>query len=295
MKAVVTVGISASGKSTHAAELVKQGYVEANRDNIRRAMFAKNNPNTPFRWSKWNWKLEGKVTDAQIDVITGAYEAGKNVIVSDTNLSAKTRNALVSRLKAHGYEVEIKEFPIALEVAWERDAARENGVGHSVIAKQYQDWLAYKGKPNEYVCPDDRFTKCILVDIDGTLAHMNGKRGAFEWHNVGRDDVDEQVRFLVNAVPGDVVVIVMSGRDEVCRAETEEWLDRHGILFDALFMRKEGDMRKDTIVKRELFDEHIRQGHNVQFVIDDRPSVCRMWRDELGLKVFQVGDPHVEF
>ena len=295
MKAVVTVGISASGKSTHAAELVKQGYVEANRDNIRRAMFAQNNPNTPFRWSKWNWKLEGKVTDAQIDVITGAYEAGKNVIVSDTNLSAKTRNALVSRLKAHGYDVEIKEFPIALEVAWERDAARENGVGHSVIAKQYQDWLKYKGQDGLYTCARDGYSKCILVDIDGTLAHMNGKRGAFEWHNVGRDDVDEHVRMFVNSLPDTTMVIVMSGRDGVCRPETEKWLDDNGIRYDQLFMRTPDDMRKDTIVKRELFDAHIRNAYDVQFVIDDRPSVCRMWRDELGLKVFQVGDPAIEF
>ncbi len=53
-------------------------------------------------------------------------------------------------------------------------------------------------------------------------------------------------------------------------------------------------MRKDTIVKEEIFWRDIADNYNVQFVIDDRPSVARMWR-ELGLKVFQVGDPHIEF
>ena len=68
----------------------------------------------------------------------------------------------------------------------------------------------------------------------------------------------------------------------------------HGIGASALFMRAPGDMRKDTIVKEEIFWRDIADNFNVQFVVDDRPSVCRMWR-ELGLKVLQVGNPHIEF
>lgn len=53
-------------------------------------------------------------------------------------------------------------------------------------------------------------------------------------------------------------------------------------------------MRKDTIIKEELFWKPIADNYNVQFVLDDRLSVCRMWRD-LGIKVLQVGNPHIEF
>jgi len=38
-------------------------------------------------------------------------------------------------------------------------------------------------------------------------------------------------------------------------------------------MRPQGDMRKDSIVKRELFDAHICDQYNVLFVLDDRDQL----------------------
>ena len=38
---------------------------------------------------------------------------------------------------------------------------------------------------------------------------------------------------------------------------TERWLARHGIPYTALHMRATGDKRKDSIVKRELYEAHI--------------------------------------
>jgi hypothetical protein len=46
-------------------------------------------------------------------------------------------------------------------------------------------------------------------------------------------------------------------------------------------------MRKDAIVKRELFDAHVRGTWNVNFVLDDRQQVVDMWRG-LGLVCLQV-------
>ena len=57
-----------------------------------------------------------------------------------------------------------------------------------------------------------------------------------------------------------------------------------------LLMRKNKDMRADTIVKREIWDAQIAPFYNVLCAIDDRPSVVRMWRYEVGLPVFQVAD-----
>ncbi len=53
-------------------------------------------------------------------------------------------------------------------------------------------------------------------------------------------------------------------------------------------MRKTGDKRDDTIVKKELFDS-FKNDYYVEYVIDDRPKVVRMWRS-LGLFTFQVND-----
>ena len=92
-----------------------------------------------------------------------------------------------------------------------------------------------------------------------------------------------------------VKTIVFSGRDGVCRPETEQWLRDKMIDYDDLFMRAEGDSRNDALVKLELFNKHIRGKYNVLFVLDDRPRVVQMWQDVLGLTVFAVGDQRYEF
>jgi hypothetical protein len=83
-------------------------------------------------------------------------------------------------------------------------------------------------------------------------------------------------------------MMIVSGRDESCRPQTEEWLRRNGVLHDDLFMRPEGSMEKDTVIKRRIYDEHIRDHYNVLAVFDDRPCVVRLWKS-LGLFVFDCG------
>jgi len=294
-KAIITSGISASGKSTFAREWVAEDpahRMEINRDNIRKQLVEKDG--NVWSWAKWNWKREGEVT--RIANETALFAAGErlDIVISDTNLNKGRRDTLVNWLTSLHYEVEIKEFPITLEEAWKRDAARENGVGHSVIAEQYEKFLEITGR-KKYVA-DETKTKCILVDIDGTLAHMNGKRGAFDWDKVGLDDVDDAVKMIVNAwkMMNSGEVIVLSGRDGVCREETEKWLKDNEIGYNQLIMRAPNDMRKDTIVKEEIFWRDIADNYNVQFVIDDRPCVIRLWQ-EIGLKTFAVGNQHIEF
>lgn len=130
-------------------------------------------------------------------------------------------------------------------------------------------------------------TKAIIVDIDGTLAKMNG-RGPFEWNRVGEDKINEPVRQMVNAFADRAQVIIFSGRDGCCRKDTEMWLALNNVRYDALFMRPEGNFEKDCIIKRRLFDEHVAGKYDIQFVVDDRNQVVDMWRKDLGLTCFQV-------
>jgi hypothetical protein len=137
--------------------------------------------------------------------------------------------------------------------------------------------------------------RAVLVDIDGTLA-LRGDgpdvRRFYDWHRVGEDapnpPVVELVRLIADA--GRHRIVLMSGRDGVCRPETEAWLAEHKIPYDELWMRAPGDNRKDSIVKRELYEAHVAGRFVVAFVVDDRDQVVRMWRDELGLAVFQCAD-----
>ena len=67
-----------------------------------------------------------------------------------------------------------------------------------------------------------------IVDVDGTLALMEGRRGPFEWGRVDEDAPNTPVVNLVRtlALDLDAVIIVMTGRDSVCREQTEAWLKR---------------------------------------------------------------------
>lgn len=294
MKAIVTVGVSTSGKSTFARDWVAKdpaNRIEVNRDNIRKMLMEADG--NEFAWRKWNWKREGEVTLIANKMIMGAAHS-QDIVISDTNLHEGKRDTLVKWLTGLGFEVEVKEFTVAIEEAWARDAYRANGVGHSVIAKQHENWL--KTVSRKVYTPAPHLPKCILVDIDGTMAHMNGKRGPFDWHAVGVDDPDHVVISVVNAMsrlPG-MNVIALSGRDGVCEPETRKWLKDNSVNFKELFMRAPGDMRKDTLVKQEIFWREIDGKYNVQCVFDDRPAVIRMWQ-EIGVKTFVVGNPWIEF
>lgn len=142
-------------------------------------------------------------------------------------------------------------------------------------------------------CNDKNLPLAILVDIDGTLALNKGTRSPYDEARVGEDDVCEQVKKVVNILSENFNVIIVSGRSELCRNETIAWLDKHKIMYKNLLMRKNGDTRKDSIVKKEIY-EQISQDYFVDFVIDDRKQVKRMW-NELRVFVFDVNQFDIDF
>lgn len=292
MKAIITVGISASGKTTFANKLVDSGeWVDVNRDWIRFNMVS---PGKDWSNYKFDPKKENEVTKIQEMMVSEAFFNDKNVIISDTNLNPKTLEKWKKVLSDLCYDVEVKEFPVSFEEAVKRDNLRPNGVGKDVIYAQWQKWLEYKGRPTYQ--PSDK-QKVVIVDIDGTVAHMNG-RNAFDWSRVDEDTADTVV---IKTVEGLICsgaaskIVFISGRDSICREKTKSWIDKHFQMDYDLFMRNEGDMRKDFVVKEEMFWEHIQPKYDVVAVFDDRPSVVRLWYELKIPKVFCVGNPWVEF
>lgn len=287
MKAVITVGISASGKTYWSSQ---QDAVDINRDWIRFNVIA---PGANWGTYKFNKHKENEVTKIQEQMVMDAHGKGKDVIISDTNINPNTRNKWIKLLTDLEYEVEIKEFPISLEDAYKRDSLRANGVGQNVIYSQYQKWLEYKARKT-YVA-DQSKPKAILFDIDGTLAQMEG-RSPFAWDKVSTDSVKETIKAMAIGYDAqDYLVICVSGRDGVCYDDTKTWLNINRIPFWHLFMREEGDTRKDTIIKEEIFWDKIANDYNVVGVVDDRPSVVRMWHELKIPNIICVGNPWMEF
>jgi hypothetical protein len=136
----------------------------------------------------------------------------------------------------------------------------------------------------------------VLCDVDGTVALMgkgeSGRRHFYEWHRVAEDDPNVPVINLVQVLrAAGYPIVFLSGRDEVCREATNNWLIEHGAAQagDALYMRPHKDNRPDHEVKLEIYKRDIEPNNTVAWVIDDRDQVVRMWRS-LGLTVLQVAD-----
>lgn len=150
----------------------------------------------------------------------------------------------------------------------------------------------------------------IICDLDGTLCNIEHRRAHVastpkNWdsffYGIEDDSVNEAVHAVLMAWLNEEEqssfkdeqrkVIFCSGRPERCRHDTNMWLinNYNGPVGDAyLHMRKDGDFRRDDIVKEEILNAHIDKDR-VMFVLDDRQQVVDMWRRN-GLQCFQVAE-----
>lgn len=131
--------------------------------------------------------------------------------------------------------------------------------------------------------------KTIICDIDGTIAHMTN-RSPYDWSRIGEDSLDETIRnLLFTFFISGYQIIFVSGRNESCREQTQKWLDKHALNFyTGLYMRPIGNNEKDTIIKERIYEEHLKH-LEIEFVLDDRDQVVKMWRSK-GLKCLQVAE-----
>jgi predicted kinase len=272
----MTKGLPGSGKSTWAATT---GHVVVNKDDIRER-----------RCRPWSPQEEGEVLKIRDREIGIQLSKGGTVISSDTNFAPKHEARFRALCKKYQSEFEIVDFTqVPIEVCIERDAAREDGqgkVGEAVIRKMANTFMPPKVDFTPYT-PLPEAPAAILVDIDGTMALMDG-RGPYETEKAASDLPNWPILELVEAMAVYAKIIYMSGRDAKFRNLTLDWLSKWGVSYDGvLHMRPEGDTRNDSIVKLELFNTHIRDKFNVKFVLDDRDRVVEMWR-KLGLTCLQV-------
>tara|TARA_R100000479_G_C6324592_1_gene179089 strand:+ start:42 stop:359 length:318 start_codon:yes stop_codon:yes gene_type:complete len=88
------------------------------------------------------------------------------------------------------------------------------------------------------------------------------------------------------AASTDLPVIVVSGRNERHRDVTERQLQ--SLDYIKLIMRPDDNYDPDHVFKQEVLDIILESQFDVEFVVDDRPSVVQMWRKN-GLTCFDVG------
>lgn len=291
-KVLILRGLPASGKTTHARTLEEKGWVRIEKDEIRK-------DSRLFKGGVYVHKRgdEGIVLKERNRLLRQALERGKNVVSSDTNLLQQHVTSISAIAREFGAQVETKDFlDVPIAELLERDKQRENPVGEQVIRKMFHD--------NHITLPTFHKWKeglpfVVWVDIDGTLTTKESfkKRSPYDYTKVSGDVPNLFTMALVDGlkVIGYTKIFILSGREDSCRAHTEDWLERHDVEYDELHMRKTGDDRPDNEIKYEMFMEHIEGKYNCLGVLDDRDRVSTMARDVLGLNVAQFGDTRYTF
>ncbi len=270
---ILTKGLPGSGKSTWAKAQVEKypdRIKRVNKDDLRDMLHN-------GRHTKPNERVVARARDV---LILTFVESGFDVIVDDTNLAPRHFEH-ISQLVRGIAKVKTQDFTdVPIAECIKRDLRRNRSVGEKVIREMYVRHLqvSLTGPPF-----DPALKSCIVVDLDGTLAIITD-RSPYDAANCGRD--------TLNAPVADVVakyehVVLCSGRQSEYRSQTEAWLSANNIRYDELLMRTADDQRQDSIVKEELYRNHILGKWNVLFVLDDRQQVVDTWR-RLGLTCMQV-------
>ena len=282
-KMVILTGLPASGKSTLAAQLLQQygNAIRINKDLLRSMLHS----------DTWSGQKESITQEA-------ARVLGKHflerpqwqpyakhvgcVIIDDTNLNPKTLGSWKQLAEMCGATWEVIDLPTPVDECLRRDRLRAKPVGDHVI-------LGMALQSHRYPVPEHGI---VLCDIDGTVAETSQRlpylqQDPKDWHGFFQNMIQDPVREDVVAqvqeqLAAGAELFMVSGRPDTYREETEWWV-RHkaGLPFRALFMRRGGDKRPDTVVKQQILETYFPDPYRQQIrcVFDDRPVVIReVWK-----------------
>ena len=275
MKAFIMVWIPGSWKSTKAEELARLNNAQIISKDVIREMY------TDMK--------EDDVRKKENELIWDAASNKRSIIVDNTHMNKNSLASVAAFCMTIGYEVKIVDMqyefanPVDYLVKSRiRNASREwkKYVPRSVIDEMY---LANFHTWYDYI---------YIVDIDWTLANWEHRQHFVNWEwkkdwksyfeLMDNDTIINQVKHVINTLKAQwACIIVVSWRPDTYWHTTENRLNKNDVYFDYLLMRKWRDNRKDTEVKKDIYDKCIKKEHDkVVAVFDDRASVIKMRREQ---------------
>jgi hypothetical protein len=266
--------------------------------------------------SVWSSDYEKVITNLRQSMILEGIKNGLNVIVDNVNIDKYHFDNVVRMMKNHNYDVTITEkcFYVPLEEAILRDSKRlgKAQVGEEVVTKFWKK-LGGKGFQNyvprteiilnskvkkewQPLVQDATLPKAVVFDNDGTISIIHGGRSAYNASTCDEDlphpHVIEALKLYANA---GYKIFFVSGREEKDREPTKRFYQKHFPEIEyELFMRPTGDMRKDVLIKQEIYNNHLKDKVYIAAWFDDRLQIVK-WLYEDGFPVFRVNDPEATF
>lgn len=289
-KIVMTYGLPASGKSTWAKAFIKgdKDWVRVNNDELGNMMFgeifAEGRSDTIDRVRK--------------TFIEDAMEKKLNIVVDNTNLHPKHEEYLRKIIAAHNevaqydkkpelYELEIKDFSyVPVHECIVRNRKRDNPVPDKVIYNMNKQFLL---KQAPTLKQDEKLPKCLLVDMDGTVALLNG-RNPYSSKGLLNDLPNNFVIDLVKRYAADHKIFFVTGREIAAKEETEQWLANNGIPKGSYELHMRQHQPSDLVFKKEVFEKYIKDKYFVSFAIEDRNRIVSLYRHDIGIPCFQCAD-----
>jgi predicted kinase len=317
-------GLPGCGKSTHARMLIENNgnpyglykWARINYDQLR--WFDSSGHPKEYVFSK---QAENKIKELAMQNAREYAARNYDLIIDNTNLNEHAKQPWIQLANELKMECEVYTFYTPLDECLRRNDFRSGWarVPRPVIERMAL-WNGFIDWPDK---------ELVLVDMDGTLADLTHRREYVDgvcygciyqcYESVVKNSEEQEIicsqcqgtgkakknwdKFFgaaskdtlikptaewVKSLAGKYYVCIVSGRpiDKAGQA-TIDWLVKYDIPFDRIFMRNSGDRRPDDIVKKEILDKLPKE--KIAFVIDDRPRVIRMWREN-GLKCYDVGD-----
>lgn len=296
-KLILTRGLPASGKSTWAKAWVKEdpkNRIRINNDDIIEEL----NLGPGFNNDNYNILKRERIIR-----LKNALTKGLDIVLDNMNLSKNSNEEAREFAEKFGYTIEYKDFlNVSLEDLIIRDSKRKNPVTEKVIRHLYKQFkpeickILVNKEIHKWIPYNRELFDCIIVDLDGTIAFNKDGRpfygegcGEGIKNDIPCDNLISLIDSMFSREGRSCDVFIITGRDESVRIETENWLRNNYINYTNLFMRTTGDYRSGDIVKKEIYDKHIKNKYNVLFVLEDSQKCVNMWRDE-GLICLQPND-----
>lgn len=287
MKMVLILqGLPASGKSTFAKKLVEdsQGaWKRLNKDDLRAML--DHSIHSPAN--------EAFVEQLRDLLLLESLKAGKNVVIDDTNLWERPIERIQQVVAQYNaeyqeqVEINFRRFDTPVEECIRRDSTREKKVGREVIMKMYRQHIVQYQQQPFYQAQDESLPKAIICDLDGTLALVQHRQRT-DYRLCHTDGINQPIADLLTTYAQlGYAILLLSDRPETVRQATHNWLQYNRIAFDKLLLRPLNDTRKETLVKKDLYQQ-LKDHYCIAFVLDDRPEAVDCWRLELGLPCLQV-------
>ena len=131
--------------------------------------------------------------------------------------------------------------------------------------------------------------EAVIYDLDGTLCDtsdiqhlIEGEDRDFPAFHAASADCPPRAHVL-DAAHADHqagrAVLVVTSREFIWRDLSLDWLTRHGVPHDGVYLRVVGDYRKDTVIKAEIWDHLVDDGFAPVAAWDDKQSVLDVWKE----------------